>query len=79
MNLIPFERLVGAHIPLGVRDEWRLVEDYTLQDLKDAVKQAVADDNAPGSNTVTAAFIAELPEPVQRLMVRAYRAILRGA
>ena len=39
----------------------------------------MADDKAPGSNRVTAALIAELPEPVQGLMVHAYRAILRGA
>ena len=26
------------------------MQDYTLQDLKDAVRQAVADDKAPGSN-----------------------------
>ena len=55
------------------------MQDYTLLDLKDAVKQAVADDKAPGSNRVTAALIAELPEPVQGLLVQAYRAILRGA
>ena len=40
---------------------------------------AVADDKAPGSNRVTAALIAELPEPVQGLLVHAYRAILRDA
>ena len=34
---------------------------------------------SPGSNRVTAALIAELPEPVQGLLVHAYRAILRGA
>ena len=65
VNLPAFERLVRAHIPKGVPEEWRSVQDYTLQDLKDAVRQAVADDNAPGSNRVTAALIAELPEPVQ--------------
>ena len=43
------------------------------------MKQAVADDKALGSNQVTAALIAELPEPVQGLLVHAYRAILRGA
>ena len=79
VNLPAFERLVRAHIPKGVPEEWRSVQDYTLQDLKDAVKQAVADDKAPGSNRVTAALIAELPEPVQGLVVHAYRAILRGA
>ena len=36
------------------------------------------DDKAPGSNRVTAALIAELPEPVQGLVVHACRAILRG-
>ena len=41
------------------------MQDYTLQDLKDAVKQAVADDKAPGSNRVTAALIAEVPKAVQ--------------
>ena len=55
------------------------MQDYTLQDLKDAVTQAVADDKALGSNRVTAALIAELPEPVQGPVVHAYRAILRGA
>ena len=55
------------------------MQDYTLQDLKDAVKQAVAEDKAPGSNRVTAALIAELPEPVQGLLLHVYRAILRGA
>ena len=50
VNLPAFERLVLAHIPRGVPDEWRSVQDYTLQDLKDAVRQAVADDKAPGSN-----------------------------
>ena len=43
------------------------------------MKQAVTDNKAPGSNRVTAAPIAELPEPVQGLLVHAYRAILRGA
>ena len=38
-----------------------------------------AGDRAPGSNPVTAALIAELPKPVQGLLVHAYRAILRGA
>ena len=79
MNLPTFERLVRAHIPRGVPEEWRSVQDYTLQDLEDAVKQAVADDKAPGTNRVTAALIAGLPEPVQGLVVHAYRAILRGA
>ena len=79
VNLPAFERLVKAHIPRGVPEEWRSVKDYTLQDLKDTVRQAVADDKAPGSNRVTAALIAELPKPVQGLLVRAYRAILRGA
>ena len=79
VNLPAFERLVRAHIPRGVPEEWRSVQDYTLQDLKDAVRQAVADDKAPGSNRVTAALIAELPEPVQGLLVHAYTAILRGA
>ena len=79
VNLPAFEGLVRAHIPRGVPEEWRSVQDYTLRDLKDAVRQAVADDKAPGSNRVTAALIAELPEPVQGLLVHAYRAILRGA
>ena len=79
VNLLAFKRLVRAHIPQGVPEEWRSVQDYTLQDLKDAVKQAVADDKAPGSDRITAALIAELPEPVQGLLVHAYRAILRGA
>ena len=47
--------------------------------LKDAVKQAVADDKAPWFNRVTAALFPELPEPVQGLLVHAYQAILRGA
>ena len=68
LDLPAFERLVRAHIPRP--------QD---QDLKDAVKQAVADGKAPGFNRVTAALIAELPEPVQGLLVHAYRAILRGA
>ena len=38
MNLPAFERLVRAHIPRGVADEWRSVQDYTLRDLKDAMK-----------------------------------------
>ena len=79
VNLPAFERLVRAHIPRGVPEDWTSVQDYTLQDLKDAVRQAVADDKAPGSNRVTAALIAELPEPMQGLLVHAYRAILRGA
>ena len=79
VKLPAFERLVRAHIPRGVPEEWRSVQDYTLQELKDAVRQAVADDKAPGSDRVTAALIAELPEPVQGLLVHAYRAILRGA
>ena len=79
VNLPAFERLVRAHIPRGVPDEWRSVQDYTLQDLKDAVKQSAADNKAPGSNSVTAALIAELPERVQGLLLPAYRAILRGA
>ena len=79
VNVPAFERLVWAHIPRGVPEEWRSVQDYTLQDLKDAVRQAVADNKALGSNRVTAALIAELPEPVQGLLVHSYRAILRGA
>ena len=61
MNLPAFERLVPAHIPRGVPDEWKSVEDYTLQDLNDAGKQVVADDKAPGSNRVMAALVAKLP------------------
>ena len=53
-----FERWVPAHIPRGVLHEWRSVQDFTLQDLKDAVKHAVADAKAPGSNRATAALIA---------------------
>ena len=53
------------------------MQDYTLQDLKDAVRQAVADDKAPGSKRVTPALMAELLEPVQGLLVHAYKAILR--
>ena len=79
VNLPAFERLVRAHIPRGVSEEWRSVQDHTLQDLKDAVEQAVADDKAPGSDRVTAALIAGLPQLVQGLLVHAYRAILRGA
>ena len=79
VNQPAFERLFRAHIPTGVPEEWTSVQDYTMQDLKDAVRQAVADDKAPGSNRVTTALIAELPEPVQGLLVHAYRAILRGA
>ena len=79
VNLPAFEQLVQAHIPRGVPEEWSSVQDYTLLDLKDAVKQAVADDKAPGSNRVTAALVAELREPVQGLLVHAYRAFLRGA
>ena len=42
--------------------------------------QAVADETAPGSgNGVTAALIAELQEPVQGLLVHAYKAFLRDA
>ena len=79
VNLPAFKRLVRAHIPRGVPEAWRSVRDYTLQDLKDAVKQAVADDKALGSNRVTAALIAELREPVRGLLVHANRAILRRA
>ena len=79
VNMPAFERLVRAHIPRGVPEEWRSVQDYTLQDLRDALKQALADNKAPGSNRVTAALIAELPQPVQGLLVHAYRAILHGA
>ena len=78
VNLPVFERLVGVHIPRGVANEWKWVQDYTLQVLKDAVKHAVADDKAPGRNGVTATLIAEVLEPVQGLLVHAYRAILRG-
>ena len=79
VKLPAFERLVWAHIPRGVPEEWRWLQHYTLQDLKDAVRQAVADDKAPGSNRVTATLTAELPEPIQGHLVHAYRAILRGA
>ena len=79
VNVPAFERLVRAHIPRGVPEEWRSVHDYTLKDLKDAVKQAVAADKAPGCNRVPAALTPELPEPVQGLLVHAYGAILRGA
>ena len=79
VNVLAFQRLVRAHIPRGVPDEWRSVQDNTLQDLKDAVKQAVAEDKAPGSNRVTAALITELPEPMQGLLVHPYCASLRGA
>ena len=63
VNLPAFEQLVRAHIPRGVPEEWRSVQDYTLQDLKDAVRQAVADDKAPGSNRVTAFFFWDSWEP----------------
>ena len=76
VNLPAFERLVRAHISRGVPDDWSSVQE--LHALKDAVKPAVADDKSPGSNRVTSALIGELPEPVQGLLVHAYRAILRG-
>ena len=78
MNLPAFERLVRAHIPRGVPEEWWSVQDYTLQDLKDAVKQAVGDDKAAGP-IGSRQVLAELRESVQGLLVHAYRAILRGA
>ena len=67
-----FERVIRAHIPRAVPDEWRSVQDYTLQDVGDAVKQAIEDGKAPGSNRLTATLIAELPERVQWLPVHAY-------
>ena len=79
MRLPAFEMLGQAHIPRGVPHEWRSVQNYTLQDLKDAMKQAVANDKAPGSHRVTADLIADVPEPVQGLLLHAYRAILRCA
>ena len=48
------------------------MQEYTLKDLKDAVKQAVANDKAPGSNRVAAALIAELHELVHGVLVHAY-------
>ena len=57
-----FERPVRAHIPWGVPKRWKSVQDYTVHDLEDAVKQARPDDKSPGSNRVTAALIMELPE-----------------
>ena len=39
----------------------------------------MADDKTPGSEIVTAALIAEVPELVQGLLVHAYRAIPCGA
>ena len=54
------------------------MQDYTLQDLKDAVKQAVAEGKAPWSHRVTTAFITELLEPLQGLVMHA-PASLRGA
>ena len=47
VNLPAFERLVRAHIPKGVPEECRSVQDYTMQDLKDAVRQAVASCRPP--------------------------------
>ena len=47
VNLPAFKRLDRAHIPRGVPGERRSVHDYTLQDLKDAVRQAGADDKTP--------------------------------
>ena len=79
VNPSTFERLVRAHIPRGAPHESRSVQDYTLHDPKNGVKQAVADDKAPGSNRVTGALITELPEPVQGVRGHAYRAILDGA
>ena len=60
VNLPAFEQLVRAHIPRGVREERTAVQGHTLQDLKDAVRQALADNKAPASNRLTAALIAEL-------------------
>ena len=71
VNLPAFERLARAHILWGVLDERKSVQDYTLQHLKDTAKHVVADDKAPGSHRVTAALIAELPEPEQGLLVHA--------
>ena len=79
MNLPAFERIDRAHIPRGVPDEWRSVQAYTLQDLKDALKKALPDGKAPGSHRVTAALIAKLQEPMHGLLVHACQAILRGA
>ena len=54
------------------------MQDYTLYDPHETVKHAVAEGNTPGSNKVTAALIAEFPDPVQGLLMHAYRAMLRG-
>ena len=78
VNPPALERLVRAQIPRGVPNEWRSMQDYTLQDLQDAMKHAVAEGKAPGPN-VAAALITEWPEPLERLLEHAYRAILRCA
>ena len=72
VNLPAFERLVRAHIPRGVPEEWRSVQDYTLQDLKDAVTQAVADDKAPGSNRVFFFFFFFFDQKSQFISARGH-------
>ena len=43
VNLPAVEGLVRGQIPRGVHEEWRSVQDYTLQDLKDTAKQALVE------------------------------------
>ena len=45
VNLPAFERLVRAHIPKGVPEEWRSVQDYTLQDLRFGIGFTNSSDN----------------------------------
>ena len=47
VNLPAFQRLVRAHIPRGVPEEWRSGQDSTPQDLKDAVKQVQPSHGCP--------------------------------
>ena len=67
VNLPAFEHVVRDHIPRGVPKGWRSVQEYTLKDLQEALKDDMAQGKTQGSNQITGAVIAVLPEPVQGL------------
>ena len=74
-----FAELVKKHVPRGTAEDWEEVLTYMQDDMDRTVKETMAAGKAPGSNRVTAALIHALPRPLQKVLVMAFQAILRGA
>ena len=79
VNLPAFERLVRAHIPRGVPEEWWSVQGLHPSGSQGRREASRGGRQGSGVQSGHGRPHSRASEPVQGLLVHAYRAILRGA